>query len=389
MMARQTVLVVDDEPASVRTVQRTLADQCQVLTAGSGPEGLRLLESESVALIIADHRMPEMTGTEFLARSATLHPDAIRVLLTGYTDIDTVVGAINTGQVYYYLTKPWEARELQLVVQRGLERYEAEQERRRLLRELEQACGRARREAEQKGRLLTMAAHELGTPLHVLLNALDLLSMLDLPASAEPWLRTAQRNTDWLARGLAQMSTAARARNDGLRLRPALVQLAGLWTSVCDELRAHMSTRALTLTAQVADGLPTIEADATWLHHAVMGVVSNAIRFTPDGGSVTITAAAATDRVTLSVRDTGIGIDPVHVEDIFEPFSAAGGDPFLHASGSLAFGARGLGLGLAITRAIVTLHGGTISVVSTPRVGSCFTIELPLRFKAVPVERMK
>ncbi|MBI1817890.1 MAG: hybrid sensor histidine kinase/response regulator [Deltaproteobacteria bacterium] len=389
MMARQTVLVVDDEPASVRTVQRTLADQCQVLTAGSGPEGLRLLESESVALIIADHRMPEMTGTEFLARSATLHPDAIRVLLTGYTDIDTVVGAINTGQVYYYLTKPWEARELQLVVQRGLERYEAEQERRRLLRELEQACGRARREAEQKGRLLTMAAHELGTPLHVLLNALDLLSMLDLPASAEPWLRTAQRNTDWLARGLAQMSTAARARNDGLRLRPALVQLAGLWTSVCDELRAHMSTRALTLTAQVADGLPTIEADATWLHHAVMGVVSNAIRFTPDGGSVTITAAAATDRVTLSVRDTGIGIDPVHVEDIFEPFSAAGGDPFLHASGSLAFGARGLGLGLAIARAIVTLHGGTISVVSTPRVGSCFTIELPLRFKAVPVERMK
>lgn len=388
-MARQTVLVVDDEPASVRTVQRTLADQCQVLTAGSGPEGLRLLESESVALIIADHRMPEMTGTEFLARSATLHPDAIRVLLTGYTDIDTVVGAINTGQVYYYLTKPWEARELQLVVQRGLERYEAEQERRRLLRELEQACGRARREAEQKGRLLTMAAHELGTPLHVLLNALDLLSMLDLPASAEPWLRTAQRNTDWLARGLAQMSTAARARNDGLRLRPALVQLAGLWTSVCDELRAHMSTRALTLTAQVADGLPTIEADATWLHHAVMGVVSNAIRFTPDGGSVTITAAAATDRVTLSVRDTGIGIDPVHVEDIFEPFSAAGGDPFLHASGSLAFGARGLGLGLAIARAIVTLHGGTISVVSTPRVGSCFTIELPLRFKAVPVERMK
>jgi signal transduction histidine kinase len=388
-MAQQTVLVVDDEPASVRTVQRTLADLCRVLTAASGPEGLRMLEAESVALIIADHRMPEMTGTEFLARTATLHPDAIRVLLTGYTDMDTVVGAINTGQVYYYLTKPWEARELQLVVQRGIERYEAEQERQRLLRELEQACARARREAEQKGRLLTMAAHELGTPLHVLLNALDLLSMLDLPASAEPWLRTAQRNTDWLARGLAQMSTAARARTDGLRLRPAPLQLAGLWTSVCDELRAHMSTRDLTLTAQVADGLPIIEADATWLHHALMGVVSNAIRFTPDGGSVTITATAAADRVTLSVRDTGIGIDPAHVEEIFEPFSAAGGDPFLHASGSLAFGVRGLGLGLAIARAVVTLHGGTISVVSTPQVGSCFTIELPQRFKAVPIEKMK
>lgn len=377
-MTRHTVLVVDDEPASLRAVQRALGDGHRVLTASGGAEGLQLLASEAVALIIADHRMPGMTGTEFLTRSALHYPDAIRILLTGYTDIETVIGAVNDGQVYYYLTKPWEPHELQLVVRRGAERYEVEADRKRLLREYQQASQRAQREAEQKGRLLTMAAHELGTPLHVLLNALDLLEAVELPEPARPWLQTAQRNCTWLARGLAQMTTAARAVADGgLRLRRAPVRVAAIWHAVEAELARRMTTRQVAIVADVAPTLPTIAGDETWLRHALASVVSNAIRFTPDGGVVEIRACIAGGDLAISVRDSGVGIDPAHLSEIFEPFSAAGGDPFLHTSGTLAFGARGLGLGLAITRAIIAAHGGTIAVESEPRVGSCFTLKLP------------
>ncbi|MBI4518375.1 MAG: hybrid sensor histidine kinase/response regulator [Deltaproteobacteria bacterium] len=382
-MAPHTVLVVDDEPASLRAVQRALSAEHRVLLANSGPEGLRLLAAEPVSIIIADHRMPEMTGTEFLARCSALCPETIRILLTGYTDVETVIAAINDGQVYYYLTKPWAPHELQLVVRRGFERYQAEQERRRLLHELEQACAKARREAEQKGRLLTLAAHELGTPLHVLLNALDLLAAADLPEAAANWLETAQRNSAWLARGLAQMTAAARAGSNGLRLHRTAVRLPALWSALHDELRSRLATRAVALVAEFPGDLPVVDADERWLRHALASLVSNAVRFTPDGGQVSLRAEVEAGAVALAVRDSGIGIAPQHLEEIFEPFSAAGGDPFLHMSGSLAFGARGLGLGLAITRAIVAQHGGSLRVDSRPQAGSCFTMVLPLHATGV------
>ena len=391
-MTQHTVLVVDDEPASVRAVRRALADDYQIIAANSAAEALQLLTTQPVAMIIADHRMPEMTGTEFLARAAALYPDAIRVLLTGYTDVETVIGAINAGHVYSYVGKPWEPRELQLTVRRGFERYEADLERRRLTRELEHACVRARREAEQKGRLLTMAAHELGTPLHVLLNALDLLGMTDLPPRSREWLGTAQRNSEWLGRGLAQMSAAARANGTGgIRLRVAPLDLAALWASLRAEVDARMVSRAVRVIDDLSPDLPAIDGDERWLRQAMASLMSNAIRFTPDGGSVTVSARAALDagEIELAIRDTGIGIEPTLLDEVFEPFSAAGGDPFQHASGSLAFGSRGLGLGLAIARAVVRLHGGELRVQSEPQRGSCFTIRLPMRGPAASAADFK
>src|SRR5262249_42577422 len=193
-----TVLAVDDEPASLRAIARALAEDCQVLTAGGGAQGLAILAAQPVAMLIADQRMPDMTGTELLAASAWQHPDVIRILLTGYTDVETLVDAINAGHVYCYLTKPWEPRELRLLVLGGWHRHAAVGERRRLLDELGTTCNRLQREVEQKTRMLAVAAHELGTPLHVLSNALDLMSIAgDSPTAAE-WLDTAQRSAAWL-----------------------------------------------------------------------------------------------------------------------------------------------------------------------------------------------
>ena len=385
-MTTHTVLVVDDEPASLRTIERTLAEECPVVLAGGGTQALAALAAQPVALMIVDQRMPDMAGTELLARSAVHYPDVIRVLLTGYADLETLAAAINAGHVYAYLRKPWEPRGLRLLVRRGLERHDAEADRRRLVAELERACDRLRREAEQQARLLAMAAHELGTPLHVLSNALALMPEAGVTAEALRWLETARRSADWLGRGLAQMAAAARWRRGRLPLRCRPLDLRALLERLQRAYAAIHSTRALTCCVETAAELPALTADGVWLERALSNLLSNAVRFTPDGGVITVTAACVTTGVCVTVADTGVGIDERLLPEVFEPFSAACGELSRHTSGRFEFGSRGLGLGLSITKAIIEEHGGAISVRSQPGRGTEFVITLPLSAQGVKRE---
>jgi CheY-like chemotaxis protein len=119
------MLVVDDEPDNLDLLYRTFRRDFQVLKAESGVRALELLESEGeVAVIISDQRMPEMKGTEFLSRTVPQFPDTMRIILTGFTDVEDLVEAINSGQVYKYITKPWDPGELKAVVQRAAETYD-------------------------------------------------------------------------------------------------------------------------------------------------------------------------------------------------------------------------------------------------------------------------
>lgn len=118
------ILIVDDEPANLRTLARLFRDQYQVMTAGSGAEALQLLSQHDVALLITDQRMPGMTGIELLKNTVPLRPRMVRMILTGYTDVDALVEAINCGEVYRYVTKPWNNDELRLTVKRALEHFE-------------------------------------------------------------------------------------------------------------------------------------------------------------------------------------------------------------------------------------------------------------------------
>ena len=372
------ILVVDDEPASVRAVTRALADECRVLTATSARAGLEVLSTEPVALMVVDQRMPEMSGTELLARCAAQQPDIIRVLLTGYTDIETLLEAINAGHVYYYLTKPWEPQELRLVVRRGLERYEVEADRRRLLRELERALVRVRREAEQKGRLLALATHELGTPLHLLANALTFIGDAGLSPQADVWFDTAQRSAAWLGRIAAQIASGARWHGNGVKLDRQPLPISSVLHDLQGAFRSMVETRRLALHVEVVADCPPVSADRVWLGRALTNLLSNAVRFTPDGGTITLAATTTPDGLRITVSDTGVGIATHLLDEVFEPFSAAGGDVQLHTSGRFEFGSRGLGLGLAIAKAIVDQHGGTVAVQSQMGAGSHFTVTLPL-----------
>ena len=129
------VLLVDDEPSIIRSLQRLLRkEKFQILTASSGPEGLDILSDSDnpVSLIVSDQRMPAMTGAQFLEKARTLEPDAIRFLLTGYSDVKDILDAVNKGEIHRYLTKPWNDDELLLQIRSALETYELKIENRRL-----------------------------------------------------------------------------------------------------------------------------------------------------------------------------------------------------------------------------------------------------------------
>ena len=126
------IIVVDDEPANLRVLERLFRNDYEVITAESGEEALRLLGEHDAALVITDQRMPNMTGVELLKHTADIRPHMVRIILTGYTDVETLVEAINSGLVYKYVTKPWNNEELQLTVGRALEHFKTNKARHEL-----------------------------------------------------------------------------------------------------------------------------------------------------------------------------------------------------------------------------------------------------------------
>ncbi len=133
------ILVVDDEQPILNALSRALRRSFDVLLSLNGQSALEILRSQEVAVILSDQRMPEMSGVEFFKKASGIQPDAVRIMLTGYSDIQAVVEAVNSGQIFYYLQKPWEPETLSLILQRGVEKYGIIQENRRLTRELDEA----------------------------------------------------------------------------------------------------------------------------------------------------------------------------------------------------------------------------------------------------------
>jgi len=130
-----TILCVDDEPNILSALRRLFRSEgFQVKTAVGGAAGLALLETETVDLVISDMRMPEMDGAEFLQKVRERTPDTVRLLLTGYSEVTSIIGAINRGEIYRYITKPWDDHDIVLIVRQALERKALDLEKKRLER---------------------------------------------------------------------------------------------------------------------------------------------------------------------------------------------------------------------------------------------------------------
>lgn len=122
-----TLLYVDDEQDNLFSFKATFRMKYNVLVASSGDEAMQLLEANPVQIIISDQRMPQMTGVELLEKVQNAYPDTVRLLLTGYADMNVVIEAVNKGKIFHYLTKPWNEEEINQTLERAYEFWKEKQ----------------------------------------------------------------------------------------------------------------------------------------------------------------------------------------------------------------------------------------------------------------------
>jgi signal transduction histidine kinase len=385
MADKHTILVVDDEPDVVKSVSDLLRRDYRILGAARATDGLDIMKHEEVHVVMTDQRMPGMSGVEFLGRLRGDHPEAIRLLFTGYADIRAVIDAINQGNVYRYITKPWDPDELQTIIREAVERYDLIVQRKRLLEQLqekntqlEDAVRRLTEADALKTNFIRVASHELRTPLTILSATARLARpRFEADPGAQEWLSRIDRAVGWMQHLVEQLLSMLLLEQYQLRPELQTTDLSQLLNQSADDVRLFVELRRQQLKTQLGDNLGSLRIDQSMIRNMLDHLLLNAIKFTPDGGTITLEARRAVDCIELAVKDTGVGIEPANQANLFKPFFT-GMDVSRHSSGTFEFGKQGLGLGLSVVKALVDLHGGNIGVSSSPGKGTTFTVTLPL-----------
>jgi signal transduction histidine kinase len=382
---RHTILVVDDEADVVASVKDLLRLDYKVLGATRAAEGLALLENNEVHVVMTDQRMPEISGVELLAQVRRRWPDAIRLLFTGYADIRAVIDAINQGNVYRYITKPWDPDELLTLIRDACAQHDLLAERKRLIaelqsknQELQKANADLRRADELKNAFVQVASHELRTPLTILVGVADLAKRQ--PGVEEPMaglLRRIQQAGQRLQHLINQILTMLAAQQFERRPNLASEDLAVVIGRAVDDVRPFVELRHQRLVLEVPPELGRMDLDEQKIRDALNHLLLNAVKFTPDGGALTVSASRDREGgAVIKVADTGVGIASADLGNVFDRFFTTG-EVSHHSSGHYEYGKKGLGLGLSVVKAFVQMHGGTVSVESAEGKGTTFTIRLP------------
>jgi two-component system response regulator PhcR len=175
------VLYIDDEEHNLQAFKASFRRQYEIYTAGSAADGLKILQNVNIEVIIADQKMPETTGVQFFKSIKDTFPDPIRILLTGYTDIEALADAINHGDVYRYITKPWSDLELHNSIKNAYDAYRAKVDLRNKVIELEKTN-------DELNRFIYSISHELRAPLVSVIGIVNLVKMEGLfNSSGEYW----------------------------------------------------------------------------------------------------------------------------------------------------------------------------------------------------------
>ncbi|MBL8923579.1 MAG: response regulator [Myxococcaceae bacterium] len=356
------VLYVDDDPANLIVFEAGLKRDLPVLTANGGAQGLELLRTHDVAVVLSDQRMPAMSGVELLAKVREEWPDVIRMLVTAYSDVEAAIAAINVGHAHLYLKKPWEPVELKLALQQARERFLAA----RHVADLQHRLMQTER-LYALGVVAAGVAHELRSPLSALHLGVEVLSgVLEGPLDDEQvqLMRETVQDADLSVKAMVDITNAME-----LSTRQQPVSTIDLREVV--ELAARSVRGEARLRGEVTLSLDhaLVRGSRTNLGQVVLNLLVNALQaFDPTRrarNAVKVTLVARDGRATLTVSDNGPGIGPDVVGRIFDPFFTTKTE-------------GGTGLGLAISRQIVTELGGTIAVHSTVGEGTQFVVEVPL-----------
>ncbi len=441
----ENLLVIDDEQEILKSLNRQFRKRYNVHLACSAEEGCRILCEEPIQVIISDQRMPGLTGTEFFHKIKTEHPDAIRLILTAYADIEAVIAAINQGNVFRYLRKPWNPEHLDSVVSEAFRHYWLINGNRKLMQELKEtneillreiskkeqaqkelcqhrdslerivrerteslsrinamlyqeieghrhtaaelrtAKERADAANRAKSEFLAHMSHELRTPLNGILGYAQILKKArSLSESQRAGIEIIERSGNHLLNLLNDILDLSKIEAGKMELCPMPLAFLPFLKGICEMVSIRAQEKGIDFRHEISPALPyAVLADEQRLGQVLLNLLNNAIKFTDAGSVIFRVQPVETERkdnfspVRFQVKDTGAGIPEDQLEDIFSPFRQVA---------SHTHKTKGTGLGLTISRNLVRLMGGEISVHSELKKGSLFCFDLKLPETSDPAE---
>lgn len=372
------VLYVDDEPINLRVFEANFRDRFKILTCQVPTEALTLLANRAsdIGVLISDQRMPELTGVELLERAHEIAPDVIRMVITAYSDVQSVIDAVNRGRVSRYFVKPWIKEDLLAALEDAMRIYQLQTR----LREIETRMLRSERLAAI-GQVSAGIAHELMNPVAYLTQNIDalraelkVLSDFVVPRLQKERQREVEETLEELPRILSDIETGAKhIRQVALGVRAyarseeqaSEADLADVAQFAAKLARSEVRQRS----KLVLEGPPVkVVGGPVKLCQILLNLIVNAAQ-SLDGthreGMIRVSWEVEGDRVPLRVTDNGCGIPEELQAKVFEPL-------FTTKPAGI-----GTGLGLAICRELVDQIGGQIQLQSSVGVGT--TVEVTLR----------
>ena len=385
------ILLVDDQPAKLLSYEAILAPLGEnLIQASSGNEALERLLKTDIAVVLMDVSMPDLDGFELASmihehprhrRTAIIFVSAIHV-----TDIDRLRG-YEVGGVDY-VSVPIEPDLLRARVSvfadlyrktLQLERLNAELERRVEERTaaLESSTARLRDSEEmlretdrRKDEFLAMLAHELRNPLAPIRNSVEYLRLKERDPELNWSYDVIDRQVDHLTRLVDDLLDVSRITRGKLEIRRKRVELSEILRGALETIQPQLTRRGQRLHVTTPPGTVEIHADPIRMTQVLLNLLDNAVKFTPDGGSIWLTAERKEGHLVLRVRDEGRGLEPDELPRLFQMFYQSRHTKVLNVGG--------LGIGLALVRRLTELHGGSVEAVSEGLGrGSEFVIRIP------------
>jgi two-component system NtrC family sensor kinase len=389
LLAPKRILAIDDS----RTYLEALAEQLRtegydVIMALSGADALELLTVQKVDCILLDMLMPNLSGEE-TCRRIKMDPalrDVPIIMLTARDDREAMIEGINAG-ADDFIAKSSDFEVLKARLRAQLRRRQFEEENRGIReqlmrRELEATEARsaralAERESAFKSKFLASMSHELRTPLNAIIGFSELMeqglagSLTDVQQEFVHNVLTSGQHLLTLINEILDLSKIEAGKTE---LKREWAPIEGIVEAVRGVIAPLADAQGVRIVIAMTKGLPAVYVDPVRIKQVLYNLLSNGIKFTPRGGEVALEVAAQKNQLTLVVRDTGIGIRESDIGRLFREFEQI--EP------TDGVKPQGTGLGLALTRRLIELHSGTISVRSTFGQGTTFTVTLPMQRRA-------
>ena len=350
------ILIVDDEKDNLEALQRLLRTDYDVTTATDPFDALRLIQSNPFNVIISDQRMPSMTGVELLEKAKKLTPATTRILLTGYTDVESVIDAINRGNIYRYIAKPWDPADLKITVRLANEafllRRELEDKNAALTasnEELKVALEQLKTLDKAKARFLSLTSHELNTPLTVLSSFVQMLAgnLKMLPADIQKAVSSIQTATDRFQEIIREVLAYVQLES-GAKLELTEVAFSSIVDKTLEKVNSSIKAKKLNLVRQKEAGI-FVRCEADKMTLALVKILEDAISRAPQGSTLKLDSSAEGDELLFEVSREG------------EPWSELSFSP-LETGAQQMHHQRNLGLSLATARLVVNHHMGELEL---------------------------